>query len=236
MSVMTYDTDFYLWTQQQTDLLRQGAVSAIDVEHLIEQIESMGASDRGSLGSFLELVMMHLLKWRYQPERRGSSWRNSIRKGHNAIERAIEYSPSLNRHLPDMVVAEYRRARKSAADETDLPLTAFPEQCPFTVEQITGDWWPESFDCPILERQLDNPLEVALVASYQNRAMTQGDSRDFQILRTNGKSPGNQFCILPFGFTVKRQNLKSLKKHQSFLQPSIGVDTIIALAGAADLR
>lgn len=143
MTTATYETDFYQWTQQQADLLRQGALSAIDVENLIEEIESMGASDRRSLSSFLELVIMHLLKWQYQPERRGTSWQTSISKGRNAIERTLEYSPSLNRQLPDMIVAEYRRARKEASLETGLPLTTFPEQCPFIVEQITGDYWPD---------------------------------------------------------------------------------------------
>ena len=143
MTIATYETDFYLWTQQQADLLRQGALAALDVENLIEEIESMGASDRRSLSSFLELVIMHLLKWQYQPERRGASWQTSISKGRNAIERTLEYSPSLKRQLSKMIVAEYRRARKEASLETGLPLNTFPEQCPFTVEQITGDWWPD---------------------------------------------------------------------------------------------
>ena len=143
MTTATYETDFYQWTQQQADLLRQGALSAIDVENLIEEIDDMGASNRRSLSSFLELVIMHLLKWQYQPQRRGTSWQTSISKGRNAIERTLEYSPSLNRQLPDMIVAEYRRARKEASLETGLPLTMFPDQCPFTAEQITGDYWPD---------------------------------------------------------------------------------------------
>lgn len=142
MTPVTYETDFYQWTQQQADLLRQGALSALDVENLIEEIEDMGASNRRSLGSFLELIIMHLLKWQYQPERRGTSWKGSIRKGRHAIERLLEESPSLKPRLSMMVTAEYRRARSEAADETGLPLTTFPDVCPFTVEQITGDWWP----------------------------------------------------------------------------------------------
>ena len=143
MTTANYETDFYQWTQQQADLLRQGALSALDVENLIEEIEDMGASNRRSLGSFLDLVIMHLLKWRYQPERRSNSWKSSIRKGRHAIERLLEESPSLKPRLSIMMTAEYRRARSEAADETGLPLTTFPDQCPFTVEQITGDYWPD---------------------------------------------------------------------------------------------
>ena len=143
MTVATYETDFYLWTQQQADLLRQGALTALDVENLVEEIEDMGASNRRSLGSFLELIIMHLLKWQYQPERRSNSWKSSIRKGRHAIERLLEESPSLKPRLSIMVTAEYRRARSEAADETGLPLTTFPDVCPFTVEQVTGDYWPD---------------------------------------------------------------------------------------------
>jgi hypothetical protein len=143
MTPATYETDFYLWTQQQADLLRQGALTALDVENLIEEIEDMGASNRRSLGSFLDLIIMHLLKWQYQPERRSNSWKSSIRKGRHAIERLLEESPSLKPRLSIMVTAEYRRARSEAADETGLPLTTFPDVCPFTVEQVTGDYWPD---------------------------------------------------------------------------------------------
>jgi hypothetical protein len=138
-----YETDFYQWTQRQAALLRQGILSAVDIENLAEEIESMGRSDRRSLGSFLELILLHLLKWQFQPQRRGSSWIESILNSRNAVERLLMDSPSLVPQLPAMVTAEYRRARKDAAKETDLALTIFPEQCPFTVEQITGDYWPE---------------------------------------------------------------------------------------------
>ncbi len=144
MSATThYETDFYLWTQQQAALLQQGQFSALDTAHLMEEIEAMGGSERHALASYLKNILLHLLKWKYQPERRGNSWRVSIINGRDGVERALEYSPSLARHLPVMVVAEYQRARKVATIETGLPLSTFPETCPFTIEQITGDDWPD---------------------------------------------------------------------------------------------
>ena len=139
-----YETDFYQWTQQQAALLRQGQFSELDSAHLVDEIEDMGASNRHALGSYLELVLLHLLKWQFQPDRRGNSWRITVRKGRNSIDRLLEESPSLKPRLSTMVTAEYRRARSEAADETGLALATFPEQCPFTVDQIIGDYWPDN--------------------------------------------------------------------------------------------
>lgn len=139
---VNYETDFYQWTQQQAALLRQGALSAIDVDHLAEEIDDMGRSQKNALQSYLFNVIMHLLKWQYQPERRGTSWRQSIDNGRNSIERLLENNPSLVGQLPTLIEAEYPRSHRQAHRETGLPLTTFPDQCPFTLDQITGDWWP----------------------------------------------------------------------------------------------
>ena len=143
MTTATYETDFYQWTQQQADLLRQGALSALDIENLIEEIESMGKRDRRAIGSYLRNVIMHLLKWQYQPQRRGTSWRSSIYNGRDQIEELLEENPSLRAQLGVIVEKSYPNARRLAANETGLPLSTFPDVCPFTVEQITGDWWPD---------------------------------------------------------------------------------------------
>ncbi|MDG4552700.1 MAG: DUF29 domain-containing protein [Candidatus Competibacter sp.] len=140
---IAYDTDFYLWTQQQAALLRQGRLQAVDAENLAEEIESMGKSDRRSIGSHLRNILLHLLKWRYQPERRGTSWIESIGTARDEVEDILADSPSLVPQVDALTTAEYSRARRKAAKETGLPLTTFPEQCPFTAEQITGDYWPD---------------------------------------------------------------------------------------------
>ncbi|NMQ17854.1 DUF29 domain-containing protein [Candidatus Competibacter phosphatis] len=142
MTLADYETDFYLWTQQQAALLRQGSLSAVDAANLAEEIESMGKSDRRAVWSHLANILLHLLKWRYQPERRGSSWTDSIENGREQIDWLIKDSPSLRPKLPAFVEEVYPRARQKASRETGLPLVTFPEQCPFTVEQVTSDWWP----------------------------------------------------------------------------------------------
>ena len=145
MTMATYETDFYQWTQQQAALLRQGEFNRVDLDlaNIAEEIESMGRGQTHSLGSYLQNVLMHLLKWRYQPERRGNSWRLSILNGRHQINRLVKDSPSLKPKVAAFIADEYQQAQKIAALETGLPLTTFPEECPFTVEQITGDYWPD---------------------------------------------------------------------------------------------
>lgn len=141
-----YETDFYQWTQQQAALLRRGESNGVglDWENIAEEIESMGKSNRLALESYLSNVIMHLLKWRYQPHYRTVSWKMSIRNGRIQIEKRLKNSPSLRPKILEIIIGEYPPARENAADETGLPLTAFPEQCPFTVEQIIGDdYWPD---------------------------------------------------------------------------------------------
>lgn len=145
MTAATYETDFYLWTQQQADLLRQGQFNRVDLdlENIAEEIESMGKRDRRSVSSYLQNVLLHLLKWRYQPEGRGASWRMSIRNGRYQVRRLISESPSLKPQLLAILQEEYPLVRENAADESGLPLTTFPEESPFTVEQITENYWPD---------------------------------------------------------------------------------------------
>lgn len=145
MTMATYETDFYQWTQQQAALLRQGEFNRVDLDlaNIAEEIESMGKRDRRSVSSYVQNVLMHLLKWKYQPQRRGTSWELSIENGRYQIVDLLAESPSLEPQMAALTAKEYRQARKNASRETGLPLTTFPDDCPFTVEQIIGDYWPE---------------------------------------------------------------------------------------------
>ncbi|MCC6136513.1 MAG: DUF29 domain-containing protein [Candidatus Contendobacter sp.] len=140
---MNYETDFYLWTQQQAALLRQGQWSQVDAANLAEEIDSMGKSDRRAIWSHLINILLHLLKWQYQPDRRGNSSTESIDNGREQLDWLIKDSPSLRPKLPQFVDDIYPRAQRKAAHETGLPLSTFPKQCPFTLDQITGEYWPD---------------------------------------------------------------------------------------------
>jgi hypothetical protein len=143
MTIPTYDTDFYAWTQQQAAALRDRKWMTLDVEHLAEEIESLGRSERYAIESHLQNLLTHLLKWRYDPAtepRRG--WRITIRNARLDIaKRALGHL----QHYPAQYLATaYRHAREDAADATDLPLTTFTEACPWSIAQVLDqDFWPE---------------------------------------------------------------------------------------------
>ena len=139
MTDTRYDTDFYQWTQDQAAHLRAKEWSALDVDNLAEEIESLGASDRRALRGHLMRLSQHLLKWRHQPQRRGESWQQSIDNARLQIELILEDSHSLRDFLPDAFAWAYPRGRKEAAKETHLPLETFPEVCPWTLNQLLDD-------------------------------------------------------------------------------------------------
>jgi hypothetical protein len=141
-----YEADFYAWTQEQAALLRSGHLNEIDAEHLIEELESMGASDRRELLSRLQVLVLHLLKWQFQPERRNKSWLLTINHQRDAIDRLLKQSPSLNRLLrdPEEIGDVFHKAVREAVIETDIEKHRFPEECGYTVEQILGeDYLPD---------------------------------------------------------------------------------------------
>ncbi|WP_028323319.1 DUF29 domain-containing protein [Desulfatirhabdium butyrativorans] len=134
-----YDQDFYQWTIEQATLLRAGALSQLDIENLIEEVESMGKSQKKELFSRIAVLLMHLLKWDYQAEQRSGSWKSTILTQRRELKFLLLDNPSLNRIIPDAVISVYSDSRLSAAAETGLPESAFPETCPYTIEQIMGE-------------------------------------------------------------------------------------------------
>ena len=138
-----YDRDFYAWANEQAALLRAGKLSVADIEHIAEEIESMGRSEKRELVSRLEILLLHLLKWQFQPERRGTSWEVSITNSRDQIADHLFDNPSLKTRLSEAIETAYRRARGDARAETGLVASTFPLTCPWEFSQIMdGDFWP----------------------------------------------------------------------------------------------
>ncbi len=134
-----YDQDFYQWTQEQAALLKAGALAQLDIENLAEEVETMGRSEKRELVSRLTVLLAHMLKWDFQPSRQGRSWEKTIKIQRIDIRQVLKDSPGLKHQFEDIVYMAYEKAVIFASDETDLPETAFPETCPYTIEQIMGD-------------------------------------------------------------------------------------------------
>ena len=143
MSANLHDQDFYAWTRQQTGFLKDGDFSRLDIGNLIEEIASMGERDKREARSRLVVVLMHLLKWRYQPVRRGNSWRRTINAQRTELELLFDDSPSLRRVADESFPRCYELARNRASDETGIPLSGLPAECPWTcAEVLDSGFWP----------------------------------------------------------------------------------------------
>lgn len=129
-----YEQDGYAWALEQAGLLRAGELDKLDLEHLAEEIESMGKSERRALVSQLARLLMHLLKWDHQPERRSRSWRLTIQDAQTKVSRLIGDNPSLKASLPSLMEEAYGDACRAAAIETDREPQEFPEQCLYSFD------------------------------------------------------------------------------------------------------
>jgi hypothetical protein len=131
-----YEDDLYAWTQEQASFLRARQSDGLDWENLAEEIAAVGASDRRKLESRLCVVLLHLLKWQAQPALRGASWRKTLRTQRREIRKLLKQSPSLRRHVPDLIRDAYPDAVKDAVDETGLPPDKFPAACPYAPDDV----------------------------------------------------------------------------------------------------
>jgi hypothetical protein len=139
-----YETDFYAWSRQQSELLRSGRLAQADIEHIAEEIESMGRTEKRELVSRLTVLLMHLLKWRFQPDFRGSSWRLSIEEQRIRLALHLTDNPSLKALQSTALADAYRLAVIGARRETGLSATTFPEACPWTFDTVLdADFWPD---------------------------------------------------------------------------------------------
>jgi hypothetical protein len=138
-----YVKDVVAWSQEQAALLRAGDFGALDLEHIAEEIEDVGKSEQRELASRMAVVLAHLLKWQFQPDRRGMSWQRTIKEQRRAIVAHLEENPSLRASLtnPNLLVGVWADAVTKAIAETGL--AEFPDDCPWSVAQVlASEFYP----------------------------------------------------------------------------------------------
>jgi hypothetical protein len=141
--LVAYDEDYHAWVFEQIALLKAGRWRDLDIANLTDELKSLASSEQNEIDSRLTVLLQHLLKWEFQPERRSNSWRATIIEQRMRINKAIAKSPSLRRYPATALDEEYVLARLRAADETGLPTERLPERCPYGVGQVLdGEFWP----------------------------------------------------------------------------------------------
>ena len=137
-----YGRDIHAWALQQAALLRAGLVMDIDAQNLAEEIDGVAAAECHRLVSALRVLMVHMLKWDHQPERRSRSRALTITEQRDRVDRFLRQSPSLEAKLDEVLADAYREARSSAARETNLPPSVFPAGRPYDWMAITEQAFP----------------------------------------------------------------------------------------------
>ncbi|WP_052566809.1 DUF29 domain-containing protein [Candidatus Magnetobacterium casense] len=131
-----YEVDFYQWAFHNADLLRQGRFTEIDLENIVEELEGMGKNNKRELASRLAVLIMHLLKWQYQPKRRSRSWRETINNQRKDIKLLLEDSPSLKYKIEVIIAKGFIEAKRTFEDETGISAKELPETCQYTFDQL----------------------------------------------------------------------------------------------------
>lgn len=135
-SQQLYETDFVAWSDRMAELLQAKRFNEIDLVNLIEEVQDLGNRHRDALSSHLTVLLIHLLKWQYQPAQQSSSWLGSIKNARKQIRRLIRRYPSLKNYLVQCLLESYQDAVEDAIDETGLASSIFPQDCPYAIEQL----------------------------------------------------------------------------------------------------
>ncbi len=141
-----YDKDVILWSEEQARLLRGRRFSELDLEHLADEIEDVGRSEKRELANRIAVLLAHLIKWRGQPDNRTNSWRATINDQRRRIALAIKETPSLKAVMRDALWQEgvWLDARSQARKEMGLAGEELPEACPWPLDQaVDPEFWPE---------------------------------------------------------------------------------------------
>jgi hypothetical protein len=140
-----HDYDFYSWALETADAIQAGRFDGVDWEAVAEELEDMGRSERRALENRFEVLLAHLIKWRFQPDHRSASWTGTIKEQRRKATRLLRQNPGLKPLLSELIPDAYESARALAERDTGIDEDKFPSACPWTAEQILDEgFWPDS--------------------------------------------------------------------------------------------
>jgi hypothetical protein len=144
LSADLYDHDYVQWLTEVVKCLKYGTFDQLgseNLQYLLAELEAMGRSEKRAIESNLRVLLLHLLKWSYHPQRRSRSWQSSIQEHRIRIRKALRDSPSLNNYLSEVFAETYEDASVLAACETGLSKDAFQRPCPWSLNQVLEEHW-----------------------------------------------------------------------------------------------
>jgi hypothetical protein len=130
----SYEVDFHAWTFEQARKLRAG--EPVDAENIAEELEDLGRSERRSLRNTLAVLLQHLLKLEFQPDKQTPGWKATIKEHRKRVNRILAENPSLKTILAETIADAYDTAVTFASVETGIIEEDFPSECPYTEGQI----------------------------------------------------------------------------------------------------
>jgi hypothetical protein len=138
---IAYEKDVVAWANEQAGFIRAGRFDLLDLENIAEEIEDVGKSEQRELESRMAVLLAHLLKWQFQPERRGASWAVTIRTQRDRSNLRLRKTPSLKYSLADTdwMSDVWADAVDQAAKDTNLDI--FPLSCPWDMADVLKDGW-----------------------------------------------------------------------------------------------
>ena len=152
------DEDFAAWIAHQVKALKAGRFDELDIEDLSDEVESLAKRDFRKLRSALRIILQHMLKWDYQPERRGQSWRKSINDARDLVWGELASSPSFRPRVGEAVEQAFPRARITAWDETGVfKLEREPKVCPYSWDEIM--FRPHELDPDRVPQDRNDPFQ-----------------------------------------------------------------------------
>ncbi|HEY4774353.1 MAG TPA: DUF29 domain-containing protein [Xanthobacteraceae bacterium] len=131
-----YDADYYAWVQAQVSALERKEIAALDLAHLADEVADLGRAQKRAVRSNLGVLLPHLIKWTYQPDRRKGGWESSIREHRDRLREELADSPSLRGYAEQLLEDQYRRARLRAGDQMRKSVKSVPQSCPFTMREV----------------------------------------------------------------------------------------------------
>lgn len=134
-----YEQDFYAWLRHQAALMRERRFEDMDIDNLAEELESMGRSEKRQLVNRLAVLLMHLLKWQFQPERRSNSWKYTLIEQRRRIRKLLEENPSFKPTLTEKIIEAYDLAIPMVIQKTPLEESQLPATCPYSIEQLLDE-------------------------------------------------------------------------------------------------